>query len=83
MAPYRGFNHSMISQEHYKIRIRGHLDGHWIDCFDRVTVTYDPNGETVLDCMVDQAALHGLLSRLRDSGIVLIAVNQVDEGSRE
>ncbi len=69
----------MISQDHYKIRIRGHIDEQWIECFDGVRMTYDPNGETVLDCIVDQAALHGLLSRLRDAGIVLIAVNHAEE----
>jgi len=69
----------MVTREHYRIRIHGHLDRHWIACFDKVTATYDPNGETILDCMVDHAALHGLLSRLRDLGIVLIAVNRVEE----
>jgi len=71
----------MISHEHYRIRIRDHLDKHWIEWFDKVTMTYDLNGETVLDCMVDQAALHGLLTRLRDLGIVLIAVNRVEEST--
>ena len=73
----------MISEEHYEVRIEGHLSGNWIECFDGVTMTYDPSGETVLDCIMDQAALHGLLSRLRDLGIVLVAVNRVDEDSRK
>jgi hypothetical protein len=71
----------MINQDHYKIRTRGHIDKHWIQCFEGITVVYDPNGETILDCIVDQAALHGVLSRLRDLGIVLIAVNREEENA--
>jgi len=72
----------MISQDHYKIRIRGHISEHWIDCFEGITIVYDPDGETVLDGILDHAALHGLLSRLRDLGIVLVAVNRVEDDTR-
>ena len=71
----------MVDQEHYKIRIRGHIDKHWIQCFGGIKIAYDPNGETILDCIVDQAALHGVLSRLRDLGIVLIAVNREEQNA--
>ncbi len=62
----------------YEIRIKGHLDDHWGDWFDGLTITQDPNGETRLTGPVpDQAALHGLLRKVRDLGLPLIAVTPI------
>ncbi len=62
----------------YQIRLKGHLNHHWIDWFDGLTITLADNGETVLTGpVVDQAALHGLLKKVRDLGMLLIAVAQV------
>lgn len=59
----------------YKIRIKGQLDSQWADWFDGLTITLDDNGDTLLTGpIVDQAALHGLLKRVRDSGMTLISV---------
>ena len=61
----------------YQIRVKGHLDNHWSAWFDGMTITNQPNGEAVLvGPLVDQAALHGLLSRIRDLGLPLLAVAQ-------
>jgi hypothetical protein len=61
----------------YQIRVKGHLDSHWSAWFDGMTITNQPNGEAVLvGPLVDQAALHGLLSRIRDLGLPLLAVAQ-------
>lgn len=62
----------------YQIRIKGHLDCQWADWFAGLTITPAANGETVLTGpVVDQAALHGLLRKVRDLGMPLLAVNRV------
>jgi len=62
----------------YQIRIKEHLDAPWADWFGGMTVTPEDNGETLLTGpVVDQAALYGLLKRLRDLGITLLSVNCV------
>ena len=59
----------------YVITIRGHLDQHWSDWFEGLTITNRANGDaTLAGPVVDQAALHGLLAKLRDLGLPLIAV---------
>jgi hypothetical protein len=63
----------------YHIRIKGHLGPQWTDWFGGVTLALDANGETLLTCpVVDQAALHGLLRKVRDSGMVLLSVIQIE-----
>lgn len=64
--------------ELYEIRIRGHLDDRWADWFEGLTITRADNGETLLrGPVVDQAALHGLLRKVRDLGLPLLSVVQV------
>ncbi|HLX57117.1 MAG TPA: hypothetical protein VKR83_08855 [Ktedonobacteraceae bacterium] len=59
----------------YKIRLKGHLGHHWTDWFDGLTITLEDNGETLLTgALVDQAALHGLLKKVRDVGLPLVSV---------
>lgn len=66
----------------YQIRVKGHLDDHWADWFGATTITREDDGDTVLTCSVaDQAALHGLLKKARDSGLLLVAVNPTLEPS--
>lgn len=62
----------------YQIRIKGHLDSCRLRTFADLTITYDLCGETILTGpMPDQAALYGLLNRLRDLGIPLLSVNRI------
>ena len=59
-----------------EIRIAGHLDPKWAEWFEGFDLTYTENGETSLTGYVaDQAALYGLIAKLRDLGVVLISVN--------
>ena len=62
----------------YQIRLKGHLGPKWTGWFGDVTITLEDNGETLLTCpVVDQAALHGLLRRVRDLGVPLISAVRV------
>ena len=63
----------------YQIRIMGQLDRRWIDWFGDVTIALEENGDTLLTCpVIDQAALHGLLKKVRDLGMPLLSVNRVE-----
>ncbi len=63
----------------YEIRLQGHLDARWAAWFEGMTITLADNGETLLSGpVVDQAALHGLLRKVRDVGIPLISVIRVN-----
>ena len=66
--------------ERYEIRLTGHLDTRWTAWFDGLTISYDCDGTTVISGqIVDQAALHGLLQRVRDLGLPLVSVKQVED----
>jgi hypothetical protein len=65
----------------YQIRIKGHLGREWTDWFGNLTLTLEDNGETLLTGpVVDQAALHGVLKKVRDLGMPLLSVNRVKPG---
>lgn len=62
----------------YQIRLKGHLSSQWAACFDGFTLTNSENGEAVLTGMItDQAALHGVLAKIRDLGLPLLSVNRL------
>jgi hypothetical protein len=63
----------------YEIRLTGHLDAHWTAWFDGLTVSHDIDGTTVMTGPIaDQAALHGVLQRVRDLGLPLVSVVRVE-----
>ena len=65
----------------YEIRIKGHLDDRWADRFGNVVITLEDNGNTLLTChVIDQAALHGLLKKVRDLGMPLVSVSPAEPG---
>ncbi len=62
----------------YEIRLKGHLDAQWTAWFEYLTITLEENGDTLLSGPVaDQAALHGLLRKVRDLGMPLVSVNRI------
>jgi hypothetical protein len=76
-------NHTPSSHHHnpgwYEIRIDGHLDGRWAAWFDAMSLTTASDGTTIIRCHVaDQAALHGVLQRVRDLGLPLVSVTQIN-----
>jgi hypothetical protein len=68
----------------YEIRIKGHLGSQWTDWFGDLTIRLKDNGDTLLTgLVVDQAALYGLLKKVRDLGMPLLAVNCVEPGQAD
>jgi hypothetical protein len=68
----------------YQIRIKGHLGREWTDWLGGLTITLEDNGETLLTGpVVDQAALYGLLRKVRDVGMPLVSVNRSKPGQAD
>ena len=67
----------------YRIKLKGHLDPHWSDWFEQMVISTE-GGETILTGPVaDQAALHGLLTRIRDLNLTLLAVERIEPEAEE
>jgi hypothetical protein len=66
----------------YEIRVSGHLGPAWSDWFAGLHVTREDDGDTMLAGLLDQAALHGVLRRVRDLGLPLISVTRIESGRR-
>ena len=65
----------------YEIRLKGHLNDRWAEWFEGLTITLEEDGNTLLTGpVIDQAALHGLLKKVRDLGMPLISVSPVEPG---
>jgi hypothetical protein len=68
----------MNAPKMYEIRVAGHLSANWEARFEGLSMRHEPKGETVLSGLLDQAALHGVLMKIRDLGLNLIAVNRIE-----
>ncbi len=79
-----GGSDSADEPAHYRIRVKGHLHARWSDWFEGLAVTPLEGGETLL-CgpVADQAALHGLLARVRDLNLELLSVSRRELGRRQ
>ena len=76
-SPDRDASQPMV----YQIRIKGHLGSQWTEWFEGLTITLEENGDTLLTGpVIDQAALHGWLKKVRDLGMPLLSVNSVEPG---
>jgi hypothetical protein len=70
--------------QYYEIRLKGHLEARWEQWFDGLTITLEENGNTLLSgSLADQAALHGILKKVRDLGLTLLSVNSVEPDTSE
>jgi hypothetical protein len=68
----------------YQIRIKGHLGPQWRDWFEGLTITLEEDGDTLLSGpLIDQAALHGLLKKVRDLGMPLVSVSPLVHGQAD
>lgn len=82
MSDTSTFTERPVGPSQYTIRLQGHLDNEWAAWFEGLTITRAENGETVLSGpVVDQAALHSLLRKVRDLGLPLLAVSRIEPGS--
>ena len=63
-----------LDQTFYEIEVKGNLDAGWIELFDGMSITGHDNVTTISGVVADQAALHGLLARVRDYGLTLISI---------
>lgn len=69
----------MNTPELYEIRVAGHLSANWATRFEGLSMRHQPEGETVLTGLLDQAALHGVLAKIRDLGLKLISIKRLGE----
>jgi hypothetical protein len=70
---------TMNAPELYEIRVAGHLSTNWQTRFEGLSMSHQPEGETVLSGLLDQAGLHGVFAKIRDLGLKLISVKPIVE----
>lgn len=76
--------HDLPEHAIYAIRVRGHLGHQWAGWFENLSITLEDTGNTLLiGPVVDQAALHGLLKKVRDLGLPLLSVHCIEPGPLE
>jgi hypothetical protein len=79
MSTIRASSDGPSGPGHYRIRVQGHLAQRWAGWFDGLHLTNESDGTTVLQgVVIDQAALHGLLAKVRDTGLPLVSVTRLD-----
>ena len=79
MSETRGSTSDRHEAGQYEIRLKGHLETRWAAWFDGLSLSHESDGSTILrGLVVDQAALHGLLQKVRDVGLPLVSVTYVE-----
>ena len=82
MSGKQTFDEKNNQHQYYEIRLKGHLDDRWTEWFEGLTITLEEDGDTLLTGpVIDQAALHGLLKKVRDLGMPLVSVSPVESES--
>ena len=69
-----------LDRTFYEIQVKGYLDARWNELFDGMSIAWQDNVTTISGEVADQAALHGLLARVRDYGLVLISIQSSNHG---
>lgn len=72
-----------ITQDYYQIRVKERLDQSWAAWFDNMNLTFEHGGTTISGAVADQAALHGLLAKVRDLGLTLMDVRRITSSDTE
>ena len=81
MSDKQTFDEKHNQHQCYEIRLKGHLDDRWANWFEGLTITLEEDGDTLLTGpVIDQAALHGLLKKVRDLGMPLVSVIPLEHG---
>jgi hypothetical protein len=81
MSDKQTFDEKHNRRQCYEIRLKGHLDDRWVEWFEGLAIMLEEDGNTLLTGpVVDQAALHGLLKKVRDLGLPLISVSPLEPG---
>ena len=84
MSDKQTFDEKHNQHQCYEIRLKGQLEARWVKWFDGLAITLEENGDTLLTGpVIDQAALHGLLKKVRDLGMPLVSVNSVEPDTEE
>jgi hypothetical protein len=81
MSDKQTFDEKHNQQQCYEIRLKVQLDDRWAEWFEDLTITLEEDGDTLLTGpVIDQAALHGLLKKVRDLGMPLVSIRPVEPG---
>jgi len=84
MSDKQTFDKKNNQHQCYEIRLKGHLEARWANQFEGLTITLEEDGNTLLTGpVVDQAALHGLLKKVRDLGMTLLSICPLEPGPRD
>jgi hypothetical protein len=68
-----------LDKTFYEIQVKGYLDARWNELFDGMNIAWEDNVTTISGMVADQAALHGLLARVRDYGLVLLSIKSATD----